>query len=57
VFETDALSSVEALIRRMHPQYGMLLPGAFTGTTAEPGVASGITHFVIDSANGHRRNI
>ncbi|WP_269447487.1 hypothetical protein [Caballeronia udeis] len=44
------MSSADALIRWMHPQYEMLQPDAFIGTIADPGVASGITHFVIDSA-------
>ena len=50
---TGALSSAEALIRWMHPQYGMLLPGAFISAVADPGVASDMTQFVIDSTCSH----
>jgi len=53
---TGALSSAEALIRWMHPQYGMLLPGAFISAIVDPGVASDMTHFVIDSTCSHLRS-
>lgn len=50
---TGALSSAEALIRWMHPQYGMLLPGAFISAVSDPAVALDMTHFVIDSTCSH----
>jgi EAL domain-containing protein (putative c-di-GMP-specific phosphodiesterase class I) len=50
---TGALSSAEALIRWMHPQYGMLLPAAFISAIADPDVASDMTQFVIDSTCSH----
>lgn len=43
------LASAEALIRWMHPEHGMLLPGAFIHTLSDPQVARELTTFVIDA--------
>jgi EAL domain-containing protein (putative c-di-GMP-specific phosphodiesterase class I) len=47
---TGGLSRVEALIRWMHPEYGLLLPEAFLIVLKNPQVALDLTYFVVDSA-------
>jgi EAL domain-containing protein (putative c-di-GMP-specific phosphodiesterase class I) len=47
---TGGLSRVEALIRWMHPEYGLLLPEAFLIVLKNPQVALELTYFVVDSA-------
>jgi EAL domain-containing protein (putative c-di-GMP-specific phosphodiesterase class I) len=47
---TGGLSRIEALIRWMHPDYGLLLPEAFLVVLKNPQVALQLTWFVIDSA-------
>ncbi|HXZ10334.1 MAG TPA: EAL domain-containing protein [Paraburkholderia sp.] len=46
---TGELSRIEALIRWMHPDYGLLLPEAFLVVLKNPQVALELTYFVIDS--------
>lgn len=43
------LASAEALVRWMHPDHGMLLPGAFIQTVSDPRVAHELTAFVIET--------
>lgn len=47
---SKALIGVEALIRWVHPEFGLLLPGAFLQTLDHPQVAADMTFFVVDSA-------
>lgn len=47
---TGKLERVEALIRWMHPDYGMLLPDAFLVALDHPVIALQLTYHVIDSA-------
>ncbi|WP_166653496.1 EAL domain-containing protein [Paraburkholderia flava] len=48
---TGRLVSTEALLRWMHPDYGLLLPDAFLEVLDEdPELAVDVTHFVIDRA-------
>lgn len=47
---TGNLASAEALIRWKHPEYGMLLPGAFIETLSDPRIAHDMTRFVVESA-------
>src|SRR6187402_445245 len=49
--KTGALSSAEALIRWLHPEYGTLLPDAFICTIEDPAVARDMTDFVIKSVS------
>ena len=49
--KTGALSSAEALIRWLHPEYGTLLPDAFICTIEDPAVARDMTYFVIKSVS------
>jgi EAL domain-containing protein (putative c-di-GMP-specific phosphodiesterase class I) len=44
------LKSVEALIRWIHPEYGLLPPSAFLSTMSDPVVALELTYFVIARA-------
>ncbi|AUT68184.1 EAL domain-containing protein [Paraburkholderia hospita] len=48
--QTGKLARVEALIRWMHPDYGMLLPDAFLVALDHPLVALQLTYHVIDGA-------
>ncbi|SIT50421.1 EAL domain-containing protein [Paraburkholderia piptadeniae] len=48
--KTGRLARVEALIRWMHPDYGMLLPDAFLVALDHPLIALQLTCHVIDSA-------
>ena len=48
--KTGRLERVEALIRWMHPDYGMLLPDAFLVALDHPLVALQLTYHVIDGA-------
>ncbi len=48
--KTGKLARVEALIRWMHPDYGMLLPDAFLVALDHTLVASQLTYHVIDGA-------
>jgi EAL domain-containing protein (putative c-di-GMP-specific phosphodiesterase class I) len=48
--QTGRLARVEALIRWMHPDYGMLLPDAFLVALDHPLVALQLTYHVIDGA-------
>jgi EAL domain-containing protein (putative c-di-GMP-specific phosphodiesterase class I) len=48
--KTGRLARVEALIRWMHPDYGMLLPDAFLVALDHPLVALQLTYHVIDGA-------
>jgi len=48
--KTGKLERVEALIRWMHPDYGMLLPDAFLVALDHPAIALQMTYHVIDSA-------
>ncbi|MBN3766060.1 EAL domain-containing protein [Burkholderia sp. Ac-20365] len=48
--KTGKLERVEALIRWMHPNYGMLLPDAFLVALDHPLVALQLTYHVIDGA-------
>jgi len=48
--KTGKLARVEALIRWMHPDYGMLLPDAFLVALDHPLVAMQLTYYVIDGA-------
>ncbi|WP_168991501.1 EAL domain-containing protein [Paraburkholderia sp. UYCP14C] len=48
--QTRALSGVECLLRWRHPQYGLLLPGAFESALHDPAVAHEATRFVLDVA-------
>lgn len=47
--ESGDLARLEALVRWQHPQYGLLLPGAFADTFDDPDVAAELTAFVIDT--------
>ncbi len=44
--DSGELTQMEALIRWQHPQYGMLLPGAFCEAFSDAEVILGITWFV-----------
>lgn len=48
--QTRALFGVECLLRWQHPQYGLLLPGAFESALHDPAVAHDATRFVLDVA-------
>jgi EAL domain-containing protein (putative c-di-GMP-specific phosphodiesterase class I) len=48
--QTGALFGVECLLRWHHPQYGLLLPGAFESALHEPVVAHETARFVLDVA-------
>ncbi len=48
--KTGRLARVEALIRWMHPDYGLLLPDAFLVALDHPLVALQLTYHVIDGA-------
>jgi EAL domain-containing protein (putative c-di-GMP-specific phosphodiesterase class I) len=48
--QTRALFGVECLLRWRHPQYGLLLPGAFESALHDPAVAHEATRFVLDIA-------
>ena len=48
--QTGALFGVECLLRWRHPQYGLLLPGAFEFALHDPAVAYEATRFVLDVA-------
>jgi EAL domain-containing protein (putative c-di-GMP-specific phosphodiesterase class I) len=48
--QTGALFGVECLLRWQHPQYGLLLPGAFEPALHEPAVAHEAARFVLDVA-------
>jgi EAL domain-containing protein (putative c-di-GMP-specific phosphodiesterase class I) len=48
--QTGALFGVECLLRWQHPQYGLLLPGAFASALHDPAVAHEATRFVLDVA-------
>ena len=48
--QTGKLARVEALIRWLHPDYGMLLPDAFLVALDHPLVALQLTYHVIDGA-------
>jgi EAL domain-containing protein (putative c-di-GMP-specific phosphodiesterase class I) len=48
--KSGKLERVEALIRWMHPDYGMLLPDAFLVALDHPLIALQLTYHVIDSA-------
>lgn len=50
---TGALCSVEALVRWIHPEYGLLAPSAFFVTMENPLVARELTDFVIARACEH----
>ncbi|WP_245254530.1 EAL domain-containing protein [Paraburkholderia sp. LEh10] len=50
--KTGRLARVEALIRWMHPDYGLLLPAAFLVAIDHPLVALQLTYYVIGSACG-----
>jgi EAL domain-containing protein (putative c-di-GMP-specific phosphodiesterase class I) len=47
--DNGELAQMEALIRWRHPEYGMLLPGAFCDTFADPEVIDSVTWFVMDT--------
>ncbi len=47
---TGTLDSVEALIRWIHPERGLLLPSAFLSTMSDPLVAHELTYFVVARA-------
>ncbi|MGV7243563.1 MULTISPECIES: EAL domain-containing protein [Burkholderiaceae] len=49
--KTGALTSAEALIRWLHPEYGTLLPDAFISAIEDPRVAADMTYFVIKSTS------
>jgi EAL domain-containing protein (putative c-di-GMP-specific phosphodiesterase class I) len=47
---TRVLWSVECLLRWNHPQYGLLLPGAFAESLHDPDVAREASYFVLGTA-------
>ncbi len=47
--DSDELTQMEALILWQHPQYGMLLPGAFCEAFSDAEVILGVTWFVMDT--------
>jgi EAL domain-containing protein (putative c-di-GMP-specific phosphodiesterase class I) len=50
---TGALHSVEALVRWIHPEYGLLVPSTFFAAMENPIVARELTDFVIARACEH----
>jgi EAL domain-containing protein (putative c-di-GMP-specific phosphodiesterase class I) len=48
--QTWAVDTVECLLRWRHPQYGLLLPGAFDYAFESHEVAHEVTRFVLDTA-------
>jgi EAL domain-containing protein (putative c-di-GMP-specific phosphodiesterase class I) len=47
--DNGELAQMEALIRWRHPEYGVLLPGAFCESFKDPEVIEAITWFVMDT--------
>jgi diguanylate cyclase (GGDEF)-like protein len=51
--ETGAIRDVEALVRWMHPERGLLAPGAFVPLAEQTGVMGELTWHVLDAALRH----
>jgi EAL domain-containing protein (putative c-di-GMP-specific phosphodiesterase class I) len=54
--QTRVLNAVECLLRWQHPEYGLLLPGAFEPALHDPAVAHEAARFVLDVACRGLRN-
>lgn len=49
--DSGELARLEALLRWRHPEFGLLLPGAFQGALADENVMSEVTDFVMNAVS------